>query len=78
MPAQCCIDRWERLMREDPTMPVFTLLAKDCLAIETVGFWLSLAKKAGVNDEKLAKVEEHLNALIAYRVQFPGNMQVPD
>lgn len=78
MPAKCCVDRWERLMREEPDMPVFTLLGKDKLAVETVEFWLQRAKEEGVNDEKLVKVQEHLDALVAYRETKPDHMQLPD
>ena len=78
MPLQCCVNRWERLMRDDPDMPVFTLLAKDVLAIETTEFWMKRAKEVGVNAEKLAKVQDHLDALIAYKNQHPEKMQIPD
>lgn len=78
MPAKCCIDRWNRLMQEDPDMPVFTLLGKDLLAVETVEFWLSRARQSGVNDEKLAGVQRHLDALIEFRESHPDRMQLPD
>lgn len=78
MPAQCCIDRWNRLMNEDPSMPVFTLLAKDRLAVEVVEFWMRRARAAGVNADKLAKVQQHLDAMVAYRQYFPDRMQLPD
>lgn len=78
MPMQCCIDRWNRLMNEDPDMPVFTLLAKDVLAIETTEYWMRRARELGVNPAKMEKVQEHLNALIAYKNEHPDKMQVPD
>lgn len=78
MPAQCCVNRWERLMREEPTMPVFTLLAKDSLAADTIQYWIARARAEGVNAEKLAKVQEHLDAMIQYRKSFPNKMQLPD
>ena len=78
MPAKCCKDRWERLLNEDPEMPVFTLLAKDALAIKTVEFWLAEAQKAGVNHDKIAKVQGHLDALVDYANKHPKEMHVPD
>lgn len=78
MPAQCCVDRWNRLMQEDPDMPVFTLLGKDTLAIDTIRFWLNSARVQGVNREKQVKVQEHLDAMIAYRDSRPEKMQIPD
>lgn len=65
-------------MREDPDMPVFTLLAKDRLAVEAVAFWMQRAREEGVNDEKLSKVQEHLDALVAFRESHPERMQLPD
>lgn len=65
-------------MREDPDMPVFTLLAKDRLAVETVAFWMQRAREEGVNDEKLSKVQKHLDALVAFRESHPERMQLPD
>lgn len=78
MPLQCCIDRWERLLKEDPDMPVFTLLGKDILAIETVEYWIRRARVYEVNEEKLRKVQLHLDALKAYAAQHQDKMQVPD
>lgn len=78
MPAICCKERWERLLREDPEMPVFTLLAKDALAIETVEFWLKLAVESGVNQTKISKVQEHLEWLIEWRQAHPERMHIPD
>lgn len=65
-------------MAEDPDMPVFVLLAKDELAIETTEFWLRRAEERGVNPAKLAKVQEHLDALIAFRDAYPELMHLPD
>ena len=65
-------------MREDPDMPVFTLIGKDVLAVNTVQFWLAQAKEAGVNPQKIAKVQEHLDALIRFKLDNPDRMQVPD
>ncbi len=78
MPAPCCVERWDRLMKEDPDMPVFTLLGSNQLAIETVLFWMSRAREVGVCNGKLMKAQQHLDALIAYRDEHPWKMQVPD
>ena len=78
MPAQCCKDRWERLLKDDPDMPVFTLLGKDMIAVETVRFWLKRAMELGVNAGKLARVREHLYALEQFAEQQTHRMQVPD
>ena len=78
MPADCCKKRWERLLREDPEMPVFNLLGKDALAIETVEFWFKRAKESGVNPEKLQKVQEHLDAMIKFKADHPEKIQLPD
>jgi hypothetical protein len=65
-------------MKEEPTMPVFTLLAKDRLAIEVIEFWMLRARAEGVNAGKLVAVQRHLDAMIAYREAFPNRMQLPD
>ena len=78
MPSDCCKQRWERLMVEEPDMPVFTLLAKDAIAIETVEFWMARAKELGVNPEKMAKVQEHLDAMKAYKAANPDKVKTPD
>lgn len=69
MPMKCCIERWDRLMEETPDMPVFTLLGQDKLAIETVQFWMKRARESGVSEEKLAKVQLHLEALEAWKTR---------
>jgi hypothetical protein len=78
MPAECCKKRYERLLREDPEMPVFTLLGKDSIAIETVKFWMKRAKELSVNPEKMKKVQDHLDALIKYKQDHPEKIQIPD
>lgn len=65
-------------MAEDPDMPVFTLLGKDNLAVETVEFWMKRAREEGVNTDKLERVQEHLDALIQYRESNADRMQLPD
>jgi hypothetical protein len=78
MPADCCKERWERLMHEDPDMPVFTLLAKDIIAIEVVEFWLRRAIELRVNPAKISRVQEHLKWLIEFKRDNPHRMQIPD
>ena len=78
MPAQCCIDRWNRLMKEDPDMPVFNLLGKDLLALETVDFWIERAKERGVNLTKMQEVLEHRDAIAKFYEEHPERCQVPD
>jgi hypothetical protein len=65
-------------MREDPEQPVLTLLGQDALAIETVEHWLKLARERGVNANKIAKVEEHLYAMMEYAQQHPERVKIPD
>jgi antitoxin component HigA of HigAB toxin-antitoxin module len=78
MPAACCVERWERLMREDPEQPVLTLLGQDVLAIETAEYWIKRARDLGVNPSKIAKVEEHIEAFRKYRAQHPERVKIPD
>lgn len=78
MPAQCCIDRWNRLMKENPDEPVFTLLGRDKLAVQTVKYWLSMARVSGVNQGKLIRVQEHLDALERFAREHPERMKYPD
>ena len=78
MPRDCCIRRFERLKKEDPDMPVFTLLAKDLLAVPTVKKWLEEARKKGVNPFKIEVVEAHLHDLERWAKDNPERMQLPD
>ena len=78
MPATCCKKRWDRLLIEDPDMPVFTLHGKDLLAIETIEFWLSRATERGVNENKLQGVRNHLEAMKQFKINNLDRMQLPD
>ncbi len=78
MPADCCKDRWDRLMKEEPDMPVFTLLAQDALAPVVIKAWLSHAHCVGVNRGKIIRVQEHLNAIEQWQVAHPSRVKKPD
>lgn len=78
MPAYCCIDRFNRLVAEDPDMPVFTLHGTDAFAVDLVKEWLTKARMAGVNQAKIDKVQEHLTALEKYASEHPERIKIPD
>ena len=75
MPMQCCKDKWPTIPDDEP---VFILRAKDRLAVASVLRWMELAYEAGVNDEKMMKVTDHLNAMILFSIEHPERMKIPD
>jgi hypothetical protein len=78
MPAQCCKDRWARLLKEDDDMPVFTLLGKDKIALVAMDAWIAAAKVVGVNEDKMLRVLEHRNAIVQFQQKYPERCKIPD
>ena len=56
----------ERLAHSDPDMPVFSVLAQDILAAETVTFWIRRAMERGVNAEKIEGARQRLAQIRKY------------
>jgi hypothetical protein len=78
MPAQCCFDFWEKTRRENPDVPVFTLIGYDQLAADTVAFWIQLALYRGVNADKLTRAVQHWDAIREYQAAHPEKVKLPD
>lgn len=75
MPLQCCKDKWPQIPDDEP---VFILRGKDKLAVAAVRYWMDLAYRAKVNDEKMMKVQDHLNAMQLFAIEHPDRMKIPD
>lgn len=75
MPKQCCKDTWEKIPDDEP---VFIIRGKDKLAPRVMLLWLDAARDAGVNEDKLARVGEHLAAVIEFQEQHPERCKIPD
>lgn len=75
MPQQCCKDKWPEIPDDEP---VLVLRGKDKLARKVVKYWLELAREAGVNQGKMIRVREHLDAMDAFAVNNPERMKIPD
>lgn len=63
-------------MTEDP-MPVFTIKAKDALALDAVGHYEWLCRKAGLT-EQAAEVRKAINEMDDWRVRNASAVQMPD
>ncbi len=75
MPAKCCSDFFARIPDD---VPVFTLVAYDQLAIDTVQFWIKRAEEEGVNGDKIERARQHLRAMATFESANPGRMKLPD
>lgn len=75
MPKQCCKEKWPTIPEDEP---VFVIRGKDKLAARAVAHWLDLAGEAGVDDEKLAKVAEHLADIEQFQKAHPERCKIPD
>jgi hypothetical protein len=75
MPAECCKDKWPTIPDDEP---VFIIMGKDKLAIETVMNWMDLASEAGVNKGKIVRVREHLDAIARFQQEHPERCKIPD
>lgn len=75
MPPQCCKDKWPEIPDDEP---VLVLRGKDKLARKVVKYWLELAREAGVNQGKMIRVMEHLDAMDTFAVNNPERMKIPD
>ena len=54
------------LTNSAPDEPVFVLVARDQLAVQTLDYWIKLAEHAGVNDAKLNGARRDLAAMAAW------------
>lgn len=63
--------------RADDPMPVFTIKAKDKLAVRAVGAYLRLCQELGL-DEQAAQVELAMAEIHAWRRRNPRLVQLPD
>ena len=75
MPLQCCKEKFSQIPDDEP---VFILRGQDLLALETVRHWMILARRAGVNAEKMRAVELHHDAILNFRIGNPNRVKVPD
>jgi hypothetical protein len=75
MPAGCCKEFYARIADDEP---IFTLAGRDQLAPETVEFWIRRANQRGVNDNKLTRAIQHLQAIQDFQRAYPGRTKLPD
>ena len=73
---ECCKKFWARCLAEDA--PVFTLVAWDKTAIETVRFWIRTAKENRVNEEKVMRAYAHMALMEEYQRNNPDKVKLPD
>lgn len=75
MPAECCRKFFAKLCDDEP---VFTLAGRDKLAPAVVAYWIKLAGVAGVNQDKIARAEQHLQAIHEFQIEHPLRTKIPD
>lgn len=75
MPKQCCKNFFASVPDDEP---VFTLAARDLTAPKHVQDWIDGAKAAGVNDDKVRRAQEHLDAMREFQSQHPEQCKMPD
>lgn len=75
MPAQCCKDKFALIPDDEP---VFTIRGKDLLASQAIRTWMAAAEEAGVNQQKMDGVNEHLEAIERFQLEHPERCQIPD
>jgi len=75
MPAPCCKEKWPLIPDDEP---VFILRGQDMLVIPVIEEWMRRASKEHVNSDKLAKVNDHLNAIRLFQVEHPERCKLPD
>lgn len=75
MPKECCIETWGNIPADEP---VFIIRGKDKLAEEAIQAWLDSADAYGVNEEKISKAEEHLQAVLKFQADNPERCKIPD
>jgi hypothetical protein len=76
MPADCCKETWDKI--KDTDEPVFTLRAQDALAPFVVRQWLNDARINGVNEGKIRRGREHLDAIVKWQEEHPDKVKIPD
>jgi hypothetical protein len=75
MPAKCCKEFYARIPDD---VPVFTIVAWDTFAVDTVRYWLQLAEFRGVNPDKLFRSRKHLEAIDRWQKDHPEKVKIPD
>lgn len=75
MPRGCCNHFWERIPEDEP---VFTLAARDKLAVGTIKKWIELAQRRGVSQFKIDVATAHLEDFQRFATEHPERMKLPD
>lgn len=75
MPAQCCKDFYNRIPDD---VPVFTIVAWDKAAPDTVLRWIQRCQELGVNMNKIKRGLAHLNAIVNWQIEHPDRVKIPD
>jgi len=75
MPAPCCKEFFARIPDDEP---VFTLAGRDQISAATVEFWIRRASNLLVNDGKLTRAIQHLQAIQDFQRAYPGRTKLPD
>ena len=79
MPRDCCVRMLLKMLQpEHREEPVFLLRAQDITAPGAVRDWIRRARAAGAPEAKLAKSQEHLDALVQWQLEHPDRVKVPD
>jgi hypothetical protein len=58
--------------------PVFILLGRDKLALQTVAFYRDTAIQNGVNRDKIDRVIQHIRNMIEFRDEHSERIKLPD
>jgi len=75
MPTECCKKFYARIPED---VPIFTLVAWDLLALEAIQQWLLKARDKGVSEEKIAKAQQHFDAIALWQRENPSLCKLPD
>lgn len=68
----------ETLKKVEDDEPIFVIRSKDILAIEIIYRWIEEAINYDVNEEKIEKARQHLDAVMNWRNQNPNKVKIPD
>ena len=75
MPAECCRNFWKRIADDEP---VFTIAARDLLAVPVIREWIRRAEQAGVPADKIDRALDHLEAIEEFQDRNRDRCHLPD
>jgi hypothetical protein len=71
----CCKKSIAKIPKDEP---VFCLFARDSLSTDVIRYWIELAEKNKVNDDKILRAKGHLQDFEDFQVRFPERKHLPD